>query len=1748
MIQKFKSFNFICINRLKTIIFTLLLMILSTILCINGISLILNNFNIDKLNADYADGTVKIYGGTGVSNVSVTNVYYSFKNVGEYYELVCAYNLDDDNAPVSETAIVTATVADGYDFAGWYSSPRTSESSTPDLGTSATLEITGCVANGVHVESIYAYATLSKVNLRVDPQGSNAGGYIAAYASSPGPDTPGEVKKSTPFSLSVNSNTRNTIENLILSYFSSLYDYVDEVNMGSDSNQWAFVSFKNSVDNKSYKKTDYITLTGDTTLTAEWEVANWTVAIKVNNPSYGTVSTTSVSVPYGTTIVANGNILNIGSNKIIATAAKSTNSYTYEFASWTIGSATVTKYTTVTANFSAKEIEKVTFPKTWDTEINSSTYMGSNTISPSTITSIKFKTSATSGYSKKGALSTGIEVYASGTNVEFVWAGVIYAPADCSCLFMESSASSIIFDNFDTSNVTTMQSMFEVVSFVDLDLSMFNTSNVKNMSWMFNDSSSIESINCSGWNTSNVESMQGMFALCSNISELNLSSFNTSNVTNMDEMFYYCSSLSDLIINSTNFNTSNVIYMSEMFRGCSSLNEIPLSGFNTLKVTNMDSMFEGCTLLGAYLDIRNFDMSNVTTAANMFTDCPALKVIKTPSNIKDGVAVALPSGAWYDDNGGSASSLVASGDSQYVAIGYEITAETINGGTVTSTDWSEYNATYTKGTRYTVDSNGNIVSAKLIAPTIERTGYTLKGWYSASSDGSKYTIGSTVSSDVRMWAQWTADTFTIEFNGNGSTSGSTASAQATYNKTVTLSNNGFTRTSYSFSGWATSLTGQVVYLNSATLTTEQVNSMYEIVGKGGTYTLYAVWTQGDVTFPGTWQTEINSSSYMGSNVISPTTITSIKFRTSATSGYSKVGTLSTGVEVYASGTNVEFVWAGVIYAPADCSYLFSNSGSNKLTSLTSISFDNFDTTSVTNMSYMFNGCSRLESLDLSSFNTTYVTSMQSMFEECGAITELNLNGFSNSNTETMERMFFGCKKLNNLNIDNFKTDNVINMSQMFHSCSALTSINVKDFNTSKVTNMMGMFYNCSVLTRLDLSSFNTANVEFMGSYPDYPGYRYSGMFSDCTELQEVIFGNNFKTNKVISMGWMFFNCSKLTNIDLGKFNTSNVTNMRGMFACCSGLTSLDLSSFVTDKVTEIGWMFYKDSELTNLDLSGFDISAVTNCEEMLTDCTSIKVIKLPVAISSDISVSLPTSNGTWYLNDNTTSTTLVATSGTNTAVAIGYTITANANGGSITSGWTTTTIKYSLDSNKNLVAPKLTSLPTAEKTGYTCSGWYLSTDTTTQVTLNTEFNQDTEIIAEWGGDTFTITYNLDGGVVETANPTEYTITTATFTLNNPTKTGYTFTGWTGSNGSTPEKTVTVVNGSTGNLTYTANWLKQQAKPTVVDGLVYNGESQTGVTGTNGEFTLVSGKISAVKAGNYSAIFSLNDGYEWEDGTTADAVINWSIDRISITDFVLSKTSYNFDNTVKTVYVSSITPQDATYDKSGDWSATDVGEYTVTITGNGNYKGTVTKKWQIVENLPATVTITFDSNGGSSVNSQEIAYNSSLSSLPTTTKTGYVLVGWFDSLQNGNEITNETVFTENTTIYAVWEKQQIKVKLNISGQITEITRNYGDALGNLTNPVKDGYTFEGWYKDEAYTQKVESTYMITDENLTLYARFEKITQPIEDNKDNENNNSPIVLIVVLSAIGGVAIIGGVSAVLINKKNKKSRKQRIILPPR
>ena len=182
---------------------------------------------------------------------------------------------------------------------------------------------------------------------------------------------------------------------------------------------------------------------------------------------------------------------------------------------------------------------------------------------------------------------------------------------------------SIVFnDNFDTSNATTMQSMFRrCVNLIELDLSSFDTSNVTDMVGMFQSDDADNSMKIQriilgeNFNTSKVTNMRAMFGNCYSLVDVDVSGFDTRNVTNMRDMFASCFALPKVDV--SNFDTSKVTNMQGMFYRCRSLTELDISNFDTSNVTNMRSMFSELNF--DKLDLCSFDTRKVVDMNGIFS-------------------------------------------------------------------------------------------------------------------------------------------------------------------------------------------------------------------------------------------------------------------------------------------------------------------------------------------------------------------------------------------------------------------------------------------------------------------------------------------------------------------------------------------------------------------------------------------------------------------------------------------------------------------------------------------------------------------------------------------------------------------------------------------------------------------------------------------------------------------------------------------------------------------------------------------------------------------------------------------------------------------------------------------------------------------------------------------------------------------------------------------------------------------------
>ena len=155
-----------------------------------------------------------------------------------------------------------------------------------------------------------------------------------------------------------------------------------------------------------------------------------------------------------------------------------------------------------------------------------------------------------------------------------------------------------------------------------------------------------------------------------------------------------------------------------------------------------------------------------------------------------------------------------------------------------------------------------------------------------------------------------------------------------------------------------------------------------------------------------------------------------------------------------------------------------------------------------------------------SFKTYAPTSLREFFKNCKALETISgLENLNTANVTDMNYMFSGCSALTSLNLKNFNTENVTDMYNMFDGCSDLTSLDLTNFNTTKVTNMSNMFSFCSALTSLDLTNFSTANVE-----------RMQEMFKGCSTLQSIYVSDNFVVTGIKYVNYkknLFTDCKAL---------------------------------------------------------------------------------------------------------------------------------------------------------------------------------------------------------------------------------------------------------------------------------------------------------------------------------------------------------------------------------------------------------------------------------------------------------------------------------------------------------------------------------------------------------------------------------------------------------------------------------------------
>ena len=180
---------------------------------------------------------------------------------------------------------------------------------------------------------------------------------------------------------------------------------------------------------------------------------------------------------------------------------------------------------------------------------------------------------------------------------------------------------------------------------------------------------------------------------------------------------------------------------------------------------------------------------------------------------------------------------------------------------------------------------------------------------------------------------------------------------------------------------------------------------------------------------------------------------------------------------------------GVI-APKDSSNLFCNFNNVK----EFVGLSNLDTSQVTNMDAMFDGCSAKE-LDLSNWDTSKVTSMHTMFMGCNNLEKINLKSFNTKNVTDMIAMFFGCAKLRKLDLSSFETPKLEDADEMFGE-DDIDYLDMRNFVNSQINWIFDIGYICKL----------TVGPNFTNVYFPQP---LNGQIFDDNGIKKVVTGYNW---------------------------------------------------------------------------------------------------------------------------------------------------------------------------------------------------------------------------------------------------------------------------------------------------------------------------------------------------------------------------------------------------------------------------------------------------------------------------------------------------------------------------------------------------------------------------------------------------------------------------------------------------------------
>ena len=378
-------------------------------------------------------------------------------------------------------------------------------------------------------------------------------------------------------------------------------------------------------------------------------------------------------------------------------------------------------------------------------------------------------------------------------------------------------------------------------------------------------------------------------------------------------------------------------------------------------------------------------------------------------------------------------------------------------------------------------------------------------------------------------------------------------------------------------------------------------------------------------------------------------------------------------------------------------------------------------------------------------------------------------------------------------------------------------------------------------------------------------------------------------------------------------------------------------------------------------------------------------------------------------------------------------------------------------------------LPIPVRTGYIFLGWTGEGITEAQKTIEIPQGStgDRTYTANWQVIEYTIITLLEGGNAGSSQVYFYTVE-QTVTLPTPTRTGYTFLGWTGEGITTPQPNVTIPKGSTGDKTYIENWKLTEYNITM-DLNGGSGETTLLYTVIDDEFALPTPTRNGYEFVGWTGegITTPQTSVKIPKGSTGNKAYtaNWQVIEYTITldtngGPAVSPIKYTVEDSFTLPYLLRTGYEFAgwTLDGSGMLPFTPLIIYPGT-TGDLHYKA----EWRLAE-----YTITMDLDGGSGQEKVVYTITDEEFELPTPTRNGYEFVGW-----TGERITTPQTSvkipkgsTGNKAYTANWKVIRYTITLVTNGGavIASIRYTVEDSVTLPIPPDRPGYEFSGWVLD------------------------------------------------------------------------------------